>query len=176
MASLTGKKIWENEHLGKFLEGVGLSNKSLKIAAGIGLIALAAIAAVLYVGLGLFEAENVKRGSIAYYLGLPAPIRSIPLVDECQVPVYRWRGRDGESSPFISVTYSSRSSLQNISDFYKSALTQLSCSPETSPPASSTERNLVQFNCRGPYVLSVNVWAGNEASCRSVTLDIIENY
>ncbi len=155
---------------------MGLSNKSLKIAAGIGLVVLAGIASILYVGFGLFEAENVKRGSIAYYLGLPAQIRSIPLVEECQAPVYRWRGRDGESSPFISTTYRSRSSVQSISDFYKSALTQLSCSPEAAPPASSTEKSLVQFNCRGPDVLSVNVWVGNEASCRSVTLDIIENY
>lgn len=153
-----------------------MSNKSLKIAAGIGVIVLAGVAAALYAGFHLYEAENVKRGSIAYYLGLPAPVRSIPLVEECQAPVYRWRGRDGESSPYISATYGSRSSTQNISDFYKSALTTLSCSPESATPTSSTEKTLVQFHCPGPDVLSVNVWVGNEPSCRSVTLDIIENY
>lgn len=152
-----------------------MSNKSYKIAAGIGLVVLAGIAVVLY-GFHLFEAENVQRGSLAYYLGLPASVRSIPLVEECQAPVYRWRGRDGESSPYISATYRSRSSSQNISDFYKTALTKFSCSPETAPSASSADKSLVQFNCKGPDMLSVNVWVGNEPSCRSVTLDIIENY
>ena len=152
-----------------------MSNKSYKIAAGIGVMVLVGIATILY-GFHLFEAENVKRGSIDYYFGIPASVRAIPLVEECQPPLYRWRGRDGESSPYISTTYSSRSSSQNISDFYKTALTKFSCSPETAPPVSSTENSLVQFNCRGPDILSVSVLIGNEPSCRSVTLDIIENY
>lgn len=152
-----------------------MSNRLFKIAAGIGLVVLAGIAAVLY-GFHLFEAENVERGSLAYYIGLPGSVRSIPLAEECQAPVYRWRGRDGESSPYISVTYSSRSPSQNIADLYKTALTKLSCSPEAAPPASSADKSLLQFQCRGPDILSVNVWVGNEPSCRSVTLDIIENY
>ncbi|MBI1906523.1 MAG: hypothetical protein HYS20_09860 [Rhodocyclales bacterium] len=152
-----------------------LSNNSYKIAAGVGLVVLIVVTVVLF-GFHLFEAENVQRGSIAYYLGLPPSVRSIPLTEECQAPVYRWRGRDGESSPYISTTYSSRSTAQYILAFYKTALAKLSCSPETTTSASFTDKGLIQFNCRRPDILSISVWVGGESPCRTVTLDIIENY
>lgn len=159
----------------KFSEGTELSNESYRIAAGVGLIVPVVVTVVLW-GFNLFEAENVQRGSIAYYLGLPSSVRSIPLTEECQAPVYRWRGRNGESSPYISATYSSRNTSQSIFAFYKTALARLSCSPEITSSASSADKSLIQFNCRGPDVLSINVWVGNESSCRTVTLDIMENY
>jgi hypothetical protein len=152
------------------------SNKSLKMAATISVIVLMGLAVVVYVGSGLFEAEDVRRGSINYFLGLPTSVRTIPLIEECQEPVYRWRGRDGASSPHISATYGSRSSPQNILGFYKKAMSQLSCSPQTEPINQPNNRTVVKFSCSGPDILSIDVWVENEAACRSVTLDIIEGY
>lgn len=156
-------------------EAAELSSNSYKIAVGIGIIVLSGVAVVLY-RFHLFEAENVQRGSIAYYLGLPSSVRSIPIKEECQIPVYRWRGRNGESSPYISANYGSNSSSQSIIDFYKTALANLSCAPIASLPKSFVDKRLVQFNCLGPDILLIDVWVANEPSCRSVTLDIIENY
>lgn len=149
-----------------------LSKKSLAVGAGIGLLLAAGSA---YVGAwALFEASDVRRGSISYFFGVPTSIKQLPIVGECTPPLYRWRGRDGESSPFIEVAYSSRASADDIVKAYDTALKSAACKL-TGTEATGTGTTAT-FECRGPDILSTSLRVGSESPCASVELGFIENY
>lgn len=121
-----------------------------------------------------FEGNDVSRGTLSYFLGVPTSVKRLPIVDECSAPKYRWRGRDGESPPFVSVDYSSRSGAEEILRAYRTSLKQAACTSvktEVSGP-----RTLTEFQCQNPDILSASLWIGSESPCASVELNIVENY
>lgn len=141
----------------------------------LGTVVMLLAAGSAYVGAwALFEASDVARGTVSYFLGVPASIKRLPIVQECSAPRYRWRGRDGESPPFVSVAYSSRGGAAEILQAYDSTLKQAACTlakTEVNGP-----RTLAEFQCRGPDILSTSLWIGSESPCASVELDVVENY
>lgn len=133
------------------------------------------VAGCIYVGAwALFEASDVRRGSISYFLGIPTSVRQLPIIQECTAPVYRWRGRDGESSPFIEVSYSSRARADEIVKAYDTALKRAACKL-TLTEASGTQ-TLATFECGGSEFVSSSVRLGSQSPCASVDLGVIENY
>jgi len=149
-----------------------LSKKWLAIGVGLGLLLTAGSAYIS--AWALFEAHNVRRGSISYFFGVPASIKQLPIVHECTAPVYRWRGRDGESSPFIEVAYSSSASADDIVKAYGIALKPAAC--KLARTESMGSQTLAEFECGGPDILSTSLRVGSESPCVSVELGFIENY
>lgn len=133
------------------------------------------VAGSAYLGAwALFEASDVRRGSISYFFGVPTSVRRLPIIQECTAPLYRWRGRDGESSPFIEVSYSSRASAHDIVKTYDSALKRAACNLTLTE--SRGGQTLATFECGGSEFVSTSVRVGSESPCASVELGVIENY
>jgi hypothetical protein len=149
-----------------------LSRKWLAFGA---LTALLLVAVSAYVSSwALFEASDVRRGSIPYFLGVPSSIRQLPIVRECTPPLYRWRGRDGESSPFVEVSYSSRAGADEILKAYDAALKPAACKLTLTEARGA--QTTATFECGGSEFLSTSVRVGSESPCASVELGFIENY
>lgn len=132
-------------------------------------------AALAWVGAwALFEASNVPRASISFFFGVPSSVKQLPIVAECTPPLYRWRGRDGESPPFIELSYSSRASAGDIVKAYDDALKAAACRLiATQAQGAGTT---AQFECAGPEILSTSLRVGSESPCATVELGVIENY
>jgi len=146
------------------------SKRWLPIGAGLLLVAAAA-----YVGSwALFDGNNVRQGSLAYFVGVPAAMKDRPIIEACTAARYRWQGRDGESAPFIAVTYSSGARAEILVKAYENDLKSLSCkliSTDASGP-----RTIAAFDCDGHEFVSANLAVGSEAPCVSVELGLIESY
>ena len=136
--------------------------------------ALLAVGAIYLGAWSLFEANDVRRGSLSYLLGLPASIKRVPIVQECAAPVYRWRGRDGESAPFVEVSYSTRAAANDVVKAYGTGLSQAQCKLIRTETQGS--RTVSQFECGGDEFLSASLIVAEGQPCASVELGFIENY
>lgn len=150
-------------------------NGSLKKWLGFGAVAaLLAVGAVYLGAWSLFEANDVRRGSLAYLFGLPASIKRVPIVQECAAPTYRWRGRDGERAPFIEVSYSTRAAANDVVKAYSTGLIPAKCTLVRTETKGS--RSVSQFECGGDEFLSASLVVSEGQPCASVEIGFIENY
>lgn len=142
---------------------------------GFGAVAALFAVGAMYLGAwSLFEANDVRRGSLSYLFGLPASIKRVPIVQECAAPVYRWRGRDGESAPFVEVSYSTRAAANDVVKAYGTGLSQAQCKLIRTETQGS--RTVSQFECGGDEFLSASLIVAEGQPCASVELGFIENY
>jgi hypothetical protein len=142
---------------------------------GLGAVAALLTVGAIYMGAwSLFEANGVRRGSLSYLLGLPASIKRVPIIQECAAPTYRWRGRDGESPPFIEVSYSTRAAANEIVKAYGTGLIPAHCRLVRTDREGA--RTVSQFECGGDEFLSASVIVAEGTPCASVELGFIENY
>jgi hypothetical protein len=142
---------------------------------GVGVVAALLVVGVIYAGAWtLFEASDVRRGSISYLFGLPASVKRLPIVQECTPPLYRWRGRDGESAPFIEMSYSTHAGASDLVKAYGAALNPVTC--KLMRTEVEGRRTVVQFECSGAEFLSASLRVAEESPCASVELGFIENY
>lgn len=125
----------------------------------------------------LFEASDIRRGSLAYYLGVPASIRAASQpVEECRPAVFRWRGRDGLSAPFIALQYGSRAAPETIRQSHVTVWKALACQQTVSTPpgANPTHAGVL---CQHPDVLSADVLVtAHSDGCHEVAIEFTENY
>lgn len=147
------------------------SNRWIAIGTAIGLLALASVHIAAW---ALFEASDVPRGTVSFFLGVPASVRQLPIVSECSAPLYRWRGRDGERPPLISVSYPSRGRAEEIVEAYGAPLKRASCNLVKTD--AYDRRTLAEFQCQGPEIVSISLRVGDEFPCSNVELEIVENY
>lgn len=142
---------------------------------GFGAVAALLAVGAIYLGAwSLFEAHGVRRGSLSYLLGLPASVKRVPIIQECAAPVYRWRGRDGESAPFIEVSYSTRAAAHDVVRAYGTGLNPTQCKLVRTETAGS--RTVSQFECGGEEFQSASLIVAEGQPCASVELGFIENY
>lgn len=132
-------------------------------------------AAGLFMAGALFESSGVDRGSFVYRLGAPEYLRSVEILDECQKPRYRWKGRDGESSPYSSVTYGSLKSSADLVQSYRSAFDKKSCKVKDEIQSVGNKNHLALV-CAQQDFLSVDLFITDAGGCKEVTLDFLENY
>lgn len=122
-----------------------------------------------------FEVNDIDRASITYRLAAPQSLQSVELIGECRQPKVHWKGRDGESSPFSSLTYGSSLSADEILHFYRTAFKKNLCEPDYSATAPAS-KNLLSMSCKNSDFSSVKVFVDKVAACREVSIDFIENY
>jgi hypothetical protein len=122
----------------------------------------------------LFEASDVRKGSISYFFGVPTSIKQLPIIQECTAPTYRWQGRDGESSPFVVVAYSSRAAANEIGRAYERSLKTAACN--LTQTRTRGQQQVSVFKCDGTKFLSADLLVGDESPCASVELGFIQNY
>jgi hypothetical protein len=148
-----------------------------KVWLAIGAVTVLPLAAAiaLYAGAWtLFEATAVRRGSISYFFGVPNSIKQLPIIQQCTAPLYRWQGRDGESSPFVAVTYSSRASTDELVKAYDTSLKQAACT--LTQTRMRGQQTVSIFRCNGTEFSSADLLVGSESPCASVELGFIQNY
>lgn len=138
------------------------------------LAALLAVVAVHWGAWALFEADGVRRGSVSYLLGVPASIKRVPIVQECTAPVYRWRGRDGESAPFIEVAYATHASPSEVMKEYGTGLNPANC--KLVRTAAEESGIASQFECGGDEFVTARLLIAEGQPCATVELGFIENY
>jgi hypothetical protein len=145
--------------------------KLLKIMAwsAVGLSLLLAV--VVLMGSALFEARDVGRGSLLYRLGAPGYLQSVRTMEECREPIYRWKGRDGESNPYTSLSYGSRKPQQELLQAYREAFEKQSC---TARPV--IRGGHLGFDCAHADFVSVDVSVSGADQCQDITIDFVENY
>jgi hypothetical protein len=148
-----------------------------KLWLAIGAVAVLLLAATAALSVGawtLFEASDVRKGSISYFFGVPASIKQLPVIQECTAPTYRWQGRDGESSPFVVVSYSSRATASEIVKAYDASLKQAACN--LTQTTTRGQQHVSVFKCDGTEFVSADLLVGGESPCASVELGFIENH
>ncbi|MBL8354565.1 MAG: hypothetical protein JNM01_06995 [Delftia acidovorans] len=129
------------------------------------------VAAVILLGGVLFEARNVKKGSLLYRLGAPEYLQSVPIIEECRAPIYKWRGRDGGSNPYTSLTYGSRDKFDGLLKSYQNFFKKMACTAKPSIYASHLE-----LECSNADFISVSISASGVDECQGITIDFVENY
>lgn len=122
-----------------------------------------------------FEATDVQRWSLAYYIGVPDYIKSVAIVEECREPKFRWRGRDGESKPFTSMTYGSMHSAPDLLRLYTSEFEKQSCIAENGVSAE-TDIAHMSLHCSNENFVSIDIAVEKVEGCKRVTIDFFENY
>lgn len=153
---------------------MGSSSKLWLAIGAVAVLPLAAAAALTVGALALFEASDVRKGSLSYFLGVPASIKQLPIIQACTAPTYRWQGRDGQSSPFVVVSYSSRATASEIVKAYDASLKQAACN--LTQTRTRDQQQVSVFECDGTEFLSADLLVGDESPCASVELGFIENY
>lgn len=141
-----------------------------------GLAAISVIgASLLLLFSWLFEGSGVTRGSIPYYVALPAFSKSLPVREECEAPQYRWRGRDGESIPFTVMEYRSRADEPALAQLYRDHFRAAGCTIDTDE--GDADGRSMRFTCNRGDIVSADVTIGPMAgSCRDVHVGTVDNY
>lgn len=155
--------------------------KTVAVAAALILAPLFALAALGTAAVMLFEADEVEQGSIQYILGVPNSIRSVAhTVQACRPPLWRWQGRDGESSPYVALRYGSTATLAEVLEQHTAALSPMRCTTDGGLRVlgSAVERSM---NCSHDDVAAASIFVesdvdGKDTGCREVTLYFLENY
>lgn len=153
---------------------MGSSSKSRLAIGAVAVLPLAAAVALNVGAWTLFEASNVRKGSVAYFFGVPTSIKQLPIIQECTAPIYRWQGRDGESSPFVVVSYSSRAPAREIVKVYDTSLKQAACN--LTQTRTRGRQQVSAFKCDGTEFSSADLLVGDESPCASVELGFIQNF
>lgn len=136
---------------------------------------LAFIALTILAFVYIFEANNVNRGSLLYYIGTSKYIKSASIISECKKPKFRWKGRDGENSPYTSVTYGSTHSSIDLLQIYRVEFEKQSCRNE-SKVGIATNNNHLKFICNNEYFVATEITIEDVDGCKDVAIDFFENY
>ena len=155
--------------------------KTLAVASALILAPLLALAALVAAAVMLFEAGEVEQGSIQHILGVPSSIRSVAhTVQACSPPLWRWKGRDGVSSPYVAMRYGSTSTLAELLQQHTAALSPLHCTTDGDLRVLGgvVERSM---HCSHDDVAAASISIaghvdGKDTDCREVTLYFLENY
>ncbi|WCM88732.1 hypothetical protein [Acidovorax sp. NCPPB 3576] len=150
------------------------ASRAIKIMAAIAGGFLLCGAAALFMAGALFESSGVDRGSLVYRLGAPGHLRSVEILDECEKPKYRWKGRDGESHPYSSVTYGSLKSAAELFRSYQSTFDKQSCEMKDGIQSSGNKKHLMLVCAQQDFV-SIDIFIADAGTCKEVTLDFLEN-
>jgi hypothetical protein len=158
-----------------------LKIKPLTLAVLLVVAPLLAIALAVVVAVWLFEAHDVEQGSIQYVLGVPGSVRAVAhTVEACSPPRWQWKGRDGESAPYIALHYGSTATRGEVLRQHTASLAALSCHADGGLDRGGSVRQQ-SLRCTHPDVAKVDIdfsdeATGNEARCRAISLTFLETY
>ena len=92
-------------------------------------VGLIVLALLVPVGLNLIysEVEDVPQGGLEYWLGVPDPIKRVPIVSGCEAPRYTSRNARGDSPPFSAVHFASERSAAHLAEVLRSHFAAEGC-------------------------------------------------
>jgi hypothetical protein len=155
-----------------------MQTKTLVRVTGIALACLALPVGAMLVGGMLFDVSDARPGSLGYYLGVPSSIRSASATfDECRPARFRWKGRDGEGVPFVTMHYGSRLEPAEAIRRHTEALSPLACR-SASTGTGATEGALMGgrlLHCLHADVLEADIHVEHAGPCREVSIGFVLN-
>jgi len=128
------------------------------------------VVAAIYIFAVSWDPQKVPRGSVAYFFGIPASVRAIPLVEPCREPRYSYVGYEGTKGSFSTVEYGSALDHDEVLAFYRDWFQRGNCALREDGGVLFADR------CSAPVHLfnsDVAIQEGIGISCRTVTVTAI---
>ncbi len=145
--------------------------KIITIMFGVLLLVVAvAISLIIY----YFEADDVDYESFASHIAVPESIKKTPLIDVCEAPKFNWKGRDGESVPYISLVYGTLRPNFELIESYKGFFESGNCRGK--PEIITSDEARIGYDCDREDFHAVDIFIEGEKACRSVNITFFENY
>ena len=123
----------------------------------------------------IFEADNVKSGSLMYYIGTPGFIRSVKTIEKCRESTFRWKGRDGASKPYTSISYGSTHPDEELLRLYTVEFENKSCKVENEVNPTIGVSRIIMI-CENEEFTSVDITIEKTDGCKNVNIHFFENY
>ena len=131
-----------------------------------GLLVLVALAIPFGLAIAFGNVSNVSSGSMAYWVGVPNHIKSVPIVSACENPLYSAKGRDGTAPARSRVSYTTQASVAHVQAVITSQFTQIGCVASVAQPLGPA------LSCPNGDEVVINVTQGDP--CHAVTVGIYE--
>ncbi|RZJ58909.1 MAG: hypothetical protein EON49_12925 [Acidovorax sp.] len=153
-----------------------MTSRTAAWVTGAVLVCLALPAAALLAAWMLFDVSDARPGWPAYYLGVPASIRSATgTLEECRPARFRWKGRDGLGVPFVVMVYGSRLEPEQALARHAASLRPLACRLDTDRAAVSGAPNVLPLRCEHPDVAEADIQVEGAGPCREVSVGFVLN-
>ncbi|MFN4117982.1 hypothetical protein [Acidovorax sp.] len=120
-----------------------------------------------------FDASDVRGDSIKFSFLAPDYLKSVKIIEKCSEPLFRWKGRDGEGSPFSSIRYGSFASPNQLAKYYTLELKKNGCKVAKLHTISHNDR-AIDFICTNNQFHEIQIQFHEKNDCADVAIFFTE--